>query len=258
LYEFVREDAHVDGFSVKESAGGFCTLSGNPQFHTSDLLSETVGTMIASRRVFTVKGEGEDAARNLILNVRARMAIVARTTTIRFGFPEGEAITVASGKWDKDQPFTPREGTSAYDAYRDPWDHPGDYELGCKHASVAAMYAGITDVLEKSAFDAAFPSTALASSRNGLRDDVWIPGDKSFMANPAAVTPQQQKTIPSRLWGENIIYVGNGHYWGFLGKGGGAKTAADWQSKIAGWHDQPESDVKFADYRQWTNVGLVP
>jgi len=141
---------------------------------------------------------------------------------------------------------------SPYDAVHDIWNHPDQYRLGCFRATSAVFGYGISQAIGRHKFNTLWGQGRLEeiSLNKGLvrqqdhspKDD-WIPGDWGYVRNTGTTHP------PAGLEGENIVYLGNGKYWGFPG---GIKSLNQWINKVRSWNNAS----KLLSVRRYPAVGL--
>jgi len=113
--------------------------------------------------------------------------------------------------------FQLRRGVSPYKAIRDIYLNGHLYGTECATAMVIVYYIALTDSMPEDVFNRMYPDIYLMDwqqiapvlrLRDYEGDLVYLPGDARYFRNPDVnpLTPEWQ--------GENVIYLGNGLYWG--------------------------------------------
>lgn len=111
-----------------------------------------------------------------------------------------------------------RQNVKPSDAINDIFKNGDKYGCECATATMIIMYKGILDTIGPKDFDRAFAKTRLfrwdikdddfkAAEKHGKLPGYW-PGDHTYFKNPD-FDPSN-----SAFQGENVIYLGNGQYFG--------------------------------------------
>ncbi len=111
-----------------------------------------------------------------------------------------------------------RQGVKPSDAINDIFKNGSKYGMECATATMVILYKGILDTIGPKDFDTAFAKTRLfrwdikdddfkKAERVGKLPGFW-PGDHTYFKNP------EFDPANSAFQGENVIYLGDGQYFG--------------------------------------------
>jgi RHS repeat-associated protein len=189
------------------------------------LEKEIIWKMLQDDRVFNVKDLSVD---NLKLNVLARKNIVDAITQWgppRAKFPNDDG----ENEWNPaywSAPDVVKDGALSSAAINDAFsaDSASNYTMGCKYTADLILLKGVLDTIGAKAFDSALAangersvytsafgpfkllkSTDVAPGLENPTMKNWVPGDKGYIKGGAG---------RGLAAGENILYMGNGQFWG--------------------------------------------
>jgi hypothetical protein len=112
------------------------------------------------------------------------------------------------------------------------------YAIGCAAATDLTMKGG-----SKGANIIDIPSSDTAD---------WVPGDAGYIENAS----YQSASGNIGLMGENIIYTGNGEFWGHFSGSVTFRTLADWIAVVESW-TQGGGTAKVDNKRELPATGLL-
>jgi hypothetical protein len=195
--------------------------------------------MLASPRLFHVDGDSDSTAgSNLDAHVKARTGIVTFASKKQYSFasvsgwkmnPEYYDWDVSKRTW-KRKPSMDRQK-----AWEDLNINPQLYAIGCAAATELTMKGGSkgANIINKPSSDT----------------NDWVPADAGYIENT--------KFPPGGdigVLGENLIYTGNGLFWGHLPGSQTYRTLADWIKEVASWH---KGSGRVDDKRELPATGLL-
>jgi hypothetical protein len=201
--------------------GYMATKSGNiytaPRIlRKGGLYNEVVTALLGSPRVFKLQGNSDaEVSRNFKKHIHARLDILAFAREKRYGFAAGADVRMNPKYWSvtSEDDFDVREDVDRQEAIADLNENPQEYAISCFMATELTMQSG----------GRAAPVIVL-----GVDEDDWIPADWGYIKNTAfSGTPG--------LEGENIIYAGNGKYWGHFGSEKAYKSLKRWYRIVHSW-----------------------
>ncbi|MDY6979979.1 MAG: DUF4157 domain-containing protein [Pseudomonadota bacterium] len=203
------------GVSYSGKAPVYTTFSIDYSSQDNEILS----SMLASDRLFYVEpGKTEqDTQNNLGEHVDVRKRIVKYTAMKQYHFGVDSNTRVNPKYWGSSgSKYYVKPKMSATEAYED-MIKSSSYSVSCHMATKVTMLAGTGD-------------------RNlvrdtGVKSGDWIPGDWGYVDN---VTYMPVINQPGEE-GENIIYVGNGRYWGHISSAQTYKSLPDWVKLVKQW-----------------------
>lgn len=136
--------------------------------------------------------------------------------------------------WNDD---IPAKGVSPAAALQDiNGENAGVYAMDCVRAAKLSMAGGIAQALGAAAFDAQYDGLFFAFLKHDEKvpDNDWIPGDWGGILNTGQVGGKQ----PGHT-SENLIYAGNGLWWGHIQNGNTYKPlqgADSWFNVVLAWN----------------------
>lgn len=203
------------GVSYSGKAPVYATFSIDYSSQDNEILS----SMLASDRLFYVEpGKTEqDTQNNLGEHVDVRKRIIKYTAMKQYHFGVDSNTRVNPKYWGSSgNKYYVKPKMSATEAYED-MIKSSSYSVSCHMATKVTMLAGTGD-------------RSLAKD-TGVKSGDWIPGDWGYVDN---VTYMRLINRPGEE-GENIIYVGNGRYWGHISSAQTYKSLADWVKLVTKW-----------------------
>jgi hypothetical protein len=194
--------------------------------------------MLASPRIFSVDGQSASSAgSNLDAHVQARIGIITFAAKKGYSFaslvgwkmnPQYYDWDISKGSWKM------KSGVDRQQAWDDLNVNPQLYAIGCAAATDLTMKGG-----SKGAEIIDMPSSDT---------DDWVPGDAGYIENT--------KFRPGSdigVLGENIIYTGNGMFWGHFSGNQTYRTLAEWIKQVESWNNGARVDEK----RELPATGLL-
>jgi RHS repeat-associated protein len=232
--------------------GGKFHYTGTAKYDAKLLTSEILGRMINSPRKFTIDGTGADQTlENLKLHVSAREGIVQAAQDYNVKFDTD--LKLNGTFWQLIAGEMQSKG-SAYAALEDVFKNPDKYQMACRRAARLVMLWGIAQAVGQEEFDKVVGRRVLYNGQlkfmKGTRDvppDDWVPGDWGYIKS------QAEKPRPGEE-GENIIYLGNGQYWG-QGPEPRSRTLEKWQEDVDAWSGRT-GKAPITPKRDYPSVGL--
>ncbi len=238
--------------------------------HDGTLKGQIIAGMIQSdKREFTLAGKGKQALENWKLHVLAREKIVESARTKKFDFKADEkgevgVVLVNEEMWEKKDRLKtkPKKDVGLRKALEDMWEErtgPTPYAFACRPGTGIIMLRGIAvavDTKGEDAFDKYAKDVKLPFRRSNVRkilkskphstihDDDWIPGDWGYIDNP--------KVNKGATAGENVIYMGDGKFFGHLDLPPWILTTKEWFGIVKEWNGKAE----WGDDRDWPALGL--
>jgi RHS repeat-associated protein len=245
-------NSDVKGYTRTKLPDGRYKYSGVAKFDSKTVSSEILGRMINSPRKFEIAGKGEDeTVENIKQHVAARQNIVEAAKDYQVKFDTDLKLSGAFWQIVKGEM---QSKASAYDALEDVFKNPADYQMACRRAARLVMLWGIAQAVGKEEFDKAVGNRVLYNGQlkfmrgtKGVPADDWIPGDWGYIKS-------QAKNPRVGEEGENIIYLGNGEYWG-QGPEPRVRSLEKWQESVAGWSGAKDKPP-VGDKRDYPSVGL--
>ncbi len=239
--------------------------SGNQAHFANDGgVSEIVGSMIKSKRVFRVQGERkEEAIQNWQLHVTARLRTIQAARSKTFHFAVGEAKYNPAVWREEENVYGKRLrpiGNNKYSALADLWDvrNGDDYALGCTAGTGAVLLRGISRAIGQDAYNknakAPLNPFSLGSVMPWLNQDDpvgwddWVPGDWGYIIN-TKWDPKDPHQAGQE--GENIVYLGQGKFWGHINASVMIRTKEEWMDIVRVW-----GEAEPASWRRYPRVGL--
>lgn len=151
------------------------------------------------KREFVLDGKtAKEQYDNLVKHIDSRILIIDVANAKKYNFGAGKDFKMNPEFWTKDAEGNHLvvKGKSIHAAYLDMfWENAKKYCLGCKMATLVTLHIGTS-------------FNHLVDSE--VEEDDWIPGDAGFIEN---INFEKGKW-KAGYEGENIIYMGNGLYWG--------------------------------------------
>ncbi|MGD9535600.1 MAG: DUF4157 domain-containing protein [Alphaproteobacteria bacterium] len=185
--------------------------------------------MLSSPRVFNIAGEDTmSAVSNLKDHVTARLGIVAFAAQKKYTFASvtGFKMNPQYYTWDTaTMSWAIKPGANRQEAWNDLNVHPELYAIGCKAARDLTQAGG----------SGGSPFIDMPSSDEGD----WVPGDAGYVKN---TNFPQGKDIA--YLGENIIYTGEGKFWGHLSDQNTYRTLDEWKKKVESWDGGSSVDTE--------------
>lgn len=195
--------------------------------------------MLASPRIFNVDGDSDlTASANLGAHVKARTGIVSFAAQKQYGFAAqtGWSMNPQYYDWDVNKAsWKMKPGVDRQTAWDDLNANPQLYAIGCQAATDLTMKGG-----SKGANIIDIPSSDT---------DDWVPGDAGYVEN----TKYSGKGIG--LLGENIIYTGDGKFWGHFSGNLTYRTLAEWIKEVISW--ESNGGAKVDNKRDLPDTGLI-
>jgi len=194
--------------------------------------------MLAAPRMFNVDGNADmTAASNLGAHIKARIGIVsfAGKKTYRFAAMSGWSMNPKYYDWNVSKAsWKMKPNVDRQEAWDDLNVNPQQYAIGCAAATDLTMKGG-----SKGAAIINKPSSDIGD---------WVAGDAGYIENtkfPAGAG--------SGVLGENLIYTGNGQFWGHLPGTQTYRTLPEWIQEVQSWH----GGAKVDDKREMPATGLI-
>lgn len=221
----------TQGFTVTKSGDVYTC----PAITLSSPWNELFTSLLHSPREFTIAGNtNAQVNANLEKHMKARLGIVDFASKKKYGFGVGSAFKMNPAFWNTSGgKVRPQPGVAPGAAIADLNVHPKEYAIACRAATLLTMLGG---------------SKSNLTEDTGAPDADWIPGDWGYIKNtnfPASGTIGME--------GENLIYTGNGKFWGHLGPGLDYRTLDDWFKEVEGWN----KGAKIEPLRRRPTVGLL-
>lgn len=194
--------------------------------------------MLASPRIFNVEGDSDaGAASNLANHVKARIGIVTFAGQKQYNFaslagwsmnPKYYEWNVNKGTW-KMKPDVDRQA-----AWDDLNANAKLYAIGCAAATDLTMKGGSkgANIIDKPSSD--------------IND--WVAGDAGYIENT-----NYPPGGDIGIMGENLIYTGDGKFWGHLPGNNNYRTLPEWIKTVHNWH----KGAKVLDKRELPATGLI-
>jgi hypothetical protein len=224
-------DLDLHGFSATRAGDVYTGV----RITKSSVNNEVFSALLHSPRTFEVEGStSREADRNLDKHVKARMGIINFASKKRYAFAAGSAFRMNPDYWNVGSTsFDLKSGADPWKAIDDLNVHPEKYAIACQAATALTMHGG---------------SRSALTQDNGVADTDWIPGDWGYIDNTKFPSGG-----PDGQEGENIIYTGQGKYWGHFGPGLKYKTLEQWFDLVKSWH----GGAQIRSHRRRPTVGLV-
>jgi hypothetical protein len=198
--------------------------------------------MLASSRIFHVDGDSDaTTASHLNEHVKARMGIVgfAAQKKYKFAALSGWSMNPQYYDWDINKgTWKMKPNVDKQAAWDDLNVNAQLYAIGCAAATDLTMKGG-----SKGANIIDIPSSDTAD---------WVPGDAGYIENAS----YQSASGNIGLMGENIIYTGNGEFWGHFSGSVTFRTLADWIAVVESW-TQGGGTAKVDNKRELPATGLL-
>jgi len=193
-----------------------------PPGWAGDSEAEIVRAMVSSQRTFFIAGSDETAViSNLEAHVGARMKFVELCRAKRYD--------IGDTHWA----YRGEEGQLLDRADFDRGRDPGAFFGAVNNEGTAMWCRPATSLTFAAATGDWWCAVQKLSGRDRLRWDNqdWIPGDWARVGN---------STFKDKLWavgseGENIVYTGNGRFWGHLGPQVEENTLDAWSHVVSGF-----------------------
>jgi len=199
--------------------------------------------MISSHRLFIIE---QGTLANLKRHIGARLAVVtwAKTANFKWGLDGVNNPFISDKDREKAKKFwtnikTKLDTESDSDAIKEVMGSPGDYSPACYWATLFVYMRVAADYMDKESFDAVAllggGVPALATDGYTRSDTIaqgthltdWIPGDWGYIKKEEHKRAGQE--------GENLIYMGNGKYWGHTYGGPKILDYDGWTKKVRRW-----------------------
>ncbi|MCR4434798.1 MAG: protein-glutamine gamma-glutamyltransferase [Clostridiales bacterium] len=187
------------------------------QIPQGDIEKNTFDILSSSSKVYSFKSLNE-----LNFELSMRKSIVNAAIDLNnssFSFRVFRKSRCNPDFWDRtnDGGFLLKKGVNPSDAIKDIYVHSSKYGTECATAMVIVYYKAVLDVFPEELFNRLFPEIYLMNWSHldrdlGIREygpgEDDLPGDGMYFKNPDVnpLTPEWQ--------GENVIYLGNGKYYG--------------------------------------------
>jgi hypothetical protein len=221
----------VAGYKRAEREGKYY-YTGTATYDKTKLTSEILEAMINSKRSFAIKGSGEAVLANLRLHVLAREKIVGFAE--QFKVPFGTMEKWSAEFWTRFRLDYITKG-SPYTAVSDIFNNPKSYELMCGNAMLMVIARGVAEALGQKAFDELIDVARVGNwplrirkRDEGIGEETdWVPGDYGYIENQSEKKERGEE-------GENIIYLGNGRFWG-QAPGKNILSLAEWKARVGSW-----------------------
>jgi len=188
------------------------------------LIDQILSNMLVSGRTFYLHGYTQaEAEDNLNRHVNSRKGIVDFAKDKKYGFAAGTNTEMNSEYWINDpiKGWIVKPGADQKEAMNDLNKKYWKYYIACERATKITMAAG-------SGF-----------SDLGKNEDVkstdWIPGDWGYISNTGFIRLPENQGFE----GENIIYMGNGLFWGH-GFSPAERTLDNWIDEVLSWNGGAE------------------
>jgi hypothetical protein len=176
--------------------------------------------MLSSPRQFVIDGaDTETAVGNLKDHVNARLGIVAFASQKKYSFASVSGFTMNPQyyTWDASKlSWAFKPGVDKQAAWDDLNVHPELYAIGCQAARDLTQAGG-----SKGSKFIDMPSSD---------ESDWVPGDAGYVKNTKYAKGQDIAYL-----GENIIYTGEGKFWGHLKKDLMYLTLDQWKTVVKNW-----------------------
>ncbi|HEX8168739.1 MAG TPA: DUF4157 domain-containing protein [Beijerinckiaceae bacterium] len=185
--------------------------------------------MLSSPREFNIDGaDTETAVKNLKDHVAARLGVVTFASQKKYSFAalSGWSMNPQYYDWDTSKgTWKMKPGVDTQAARDDLNVHPEMYAIGCAAATSLTMRGG-----SKSSILVDMPSTD---------ESDWVPGEAGYIEN----TKYAKGGRGIGYMGENIIFTGEGKFWGHF-TGSAYHTLAEWKKMVEGWDGGAKVDSK--------------
>ncbi|HVP53549.1 MAG TPA: hypothetical protein VMU45_01035 [Candidatus Eisenbacteria bacterium] len=183
---------------------------------SSNLDLEILRGIVNSHRTVDWSGSDKEREQRLRKHLDARKGIVEFARENKFKFSAGE-VKMNTEYWKNEgaREWQPKKGVDPREAYQDLHKHPEDYELGCQQATAMTMRAG--------------SDFAKMVEDQGVPASDWIPGDWGRIKNTG------NGPVASGEEGENVIYLGDGQFWGLSNKKA-IRTGDEWFNQVKEWN----------------------
>ena len=194
--------------------------------------------MLASPRIFNVEGGSDPtAASNLNNHIKARIGIVTFAGKKKYNFaalagwsmnPKYYEWDISKGTW-KMKPDVDRQ-----EAWDDLNVNAKLYAIGCAAATDLTMKGGSkgANIIDKPSSD--------------IND--WVAGEAGYIENT-----NYPPGGGIGVLGENLIYTGNGKFWGHFPGTNTYRTLPEWIMEVHSWH----KGAKVLDKRELPATGLI-
>jgi hypothetical protein len=204
--------------------------------------NEILVRMLSSSRNFKVAGSNSaQAEANLRTHVGAREGIIRFASQRKYHFGVADQIKMNPKYWDvRIDPSNPKKAGSIRsdvdpeEAIKDLNVNPDEYYISCYMAAKLTMLGGSGDPNLK--------------DDNNIEDSDWIPGDWGYIENT-----KYNENPNLGQEGENIIYVGNGLFWGHTSDPDPYNTKDGWLAIVRSWSGAAE----FWKKRTRPTLGLI-
>ncbi|CAH1087678.1 eCIS core domain-containing protein [Candidatus Nitrotoga sp. 1052] len=194
--------------------------------------------MLASPRIFNVEGGSDPvAASNLNNHIKARIGIVffAGQKEYSFAALAGWSMNPKYYEWDVSKgTWKMKPDVNRQEAWDDLNVNAKLYAIGCAAATDLTMKGGSkgADIIDKPSSD--------------MND--WVPGEAGYIENT-----NYPPGGGIGVLGENLIYTGNGKFWGHLPGTDTYRTLPEWIKEVHSWH----KGAKVLDKRELPATGLM-
>jgi hypothetical protein len=186
-------------------------------------------------RKFKFKGSNDhEIEDNVRAHIAARKGIVDFAAANSFAYnPKRTKMNPEYWEDNGEKTWTLKDESRRMEAYQDMHKNSGKYQLECKQAAQMTMRAGSG-------------SAGIVIDDNIAQND-WIPGDWGHIKNVGT-----HRNLEAGEYGENIIYLGNGQFWG-LSNSRQIRTLRDWFDLVKSWSGAAE----IQGFRKGPNTGLL-
>ena len=194
--------------------------------------------MLASPRIFNIEGGSDSvAASNLNNHLKARIGIVFFAGQKKYNFAAlaGWSMNPNYYEWDVNKgTWKMKPDVNRQEAWDDLNVNAKLYAIGCAAATDLTMKGGSkgADIIDKPSSD--------------IND--WVPGEAGYIENT-----NYPPGGGIGVLGENLIYTGNGKFWGHLPGTDTYRTLPEWIKEVHSWHQ----GAKVLEKRELPATGLM-